>query len=323
MPIDVVAGPPPVSRRRASALNLGSYTVAGLIIWLLARGTPLQGFAYALAGANFALFVPTALASIILWIAADATVYSRLFTYFHRPTGFNEMLPIAAAHESLQLVNGFAAGVSLAWLVQMRKAINWLAVGWTLALLGFVDLNIVVWWMLTAASIDRKAMLGFTWYYPAIFAVGSAAFAALWLRGRPRSRLGRWLYGLPSMTAFRKVRPIHYFKLALVRIPTFAVQGLVLYLEMIAFRIRCPFSAVMIRLPLVLIASALPFVPSGLGTRQAAIVVGFEEFGSRTALLTMSLAHSWVLIVGSMMKDVFIHAKTRMKVASLPIGAED
>ncbi len=65
---------------------------------------------------------------------------------------------------------------------------------------------------------------------------------------------------------------------------------------MIAFGIRAPFSIVMAMLPIVSIAGALPLAPSGLGTRPAAIVFCFHEFGSRASLLTIALAHSWLVI---------------------------
>ena len=108
-----------------------------------------------------------------------------------------------------------------------------------------------------------------------------AAFAAFWLRGRPQSRLAQWVYQRPSLSAFRDARLTLYLKLSLIRIPTFDLQGLVLYFEMIAFGMRAPLAAVMAILPVVLAAGALPFAPSGLGTRQAAVVVGFRAFGPR------------------------------------------
>jgi uncharacterized membrane protein YbhN (UPF0104 family) len=294
------------ARIHAAAINLAAYTVAALIIWIVVRGIPPAQLARDLLHARLALFIPVAMASLVFWIIGDTATYARLFSYFHVPTGFREMLPGAATHEFLQVVNGVAAGTSLAWFVQMRKGVDWLAAGCTLWLLGFIDLQVMALMLLIAGRAEPDAMLGIVWYYPALFIAVSCAFAAFWLRGRPQTRLARWLYQRPSFSAFRDARPAHYLKLSLIRIPTFAVQGLVLYFEMIAFGIRAPLAAVMAILPVVLVAGALPFAPSGLGTRQAAIVVGFRAFGPRASLLAMSLAHSWLVIAGRLLLGLMI-----------------
>jgi uncharacterized membrane protein YbhN (UPF0104 family) len=294
------------ARIHAAAINLAAYTVAALIIRILARGIPPAQLACVLRHARLGLFFPVAMGSLVFWIVGDTATYARLFSYFHVPTRFREMLPGAATHEFLQVVNGVAAGTSLAWFVQMRKGVDWLTAGCTLGLLGFIDLQMMALMLLIAGRVTPGATLGIVWYYPALFIAASCAFAAFWLRGRPQSRLAQWLYQRPSFSAFRDARPAHYLKLCLIRIPTFAVQGLVLYFEMLAFGIRTPLATVMAILPVVLVAGALPFAPSGLGTRQAAIVLGFRAFGPRASLLAMSLAHSWLVIVGRLLLGLMI-----------------
>jgi uncharacterized membrane protein YbhN (UPF0104 family) len=285
------------SRIRSATINLAAYVVAVLIIWQLARGIRVAQFVSALAQARLALFVPAAVASLVLWIVGDTLMYARLLSYFHVPTSFREMLPAAATHESLQAVNGVAAGTSLVWFIHVRKGVDWLTAGGTLGLLGLIDLQLMAWMLMVSALIKPSAVLGIPWYYPLLAIAGLYAFSAFWRRGCPRTRFARWLYERPSFTAFREANPSHYISLSLMRIPTFAAQGLVLYAEMIAFGIRAPLSTVMAVLPVVLIAGALPITPQGLGPRQAAIVLGFREFGGRAPLLTMSLAHSCLVIV--------------------------
>lgn len=282
-------------------INVGAYACAALIVWILGRGIPFAQFARDVAHARLGLFIPAAIASLLLWIIGDTLIYARLFSDFHVPTRFREMLPGAAVHEFLQVVNGVAAGTSLAWFVQMRKNVHWLTAGCTLGLLGFIDLQVMAWMLLIAGRIDPRATLGVSWYYLAVVIAASFAFAAFWLRGRPQSRLARWIYRRPALRAFRRMRPAHYLRLCLIRIPTFAVQGIVLYAEMIAFGIRAPLANVMLMLPVVLIAGALPLGPSGLGTRQAAIVIGFREFGSRGSLLAMSLSHACLVIAARLL----------------------
>ncbi len=299
MSYDAVETPPfegAHARLRNAAISFVSYGSAAAIIWWLARGVPISHLTNALARANLSLFIPAAVASIALWMLSDTLMYAWLFSYFHVPTRFREMLPGTAMHEFLQVINGVAAGTALAWFLRVRKQVDWIAAGCTLAFLGFIDMQVIAWMLLVCSRIEPQATLGIAWYYPALFILGSCIFVAFWMRGQPRSRIAQWLYERHFFTAFRQARALHYARLSLIRVPFFALQGIVLWLELVAFGIHVPFLFAMATLPVVLIAGALPFAPSGLGTRQAAIVVGFSPFGSRSALLTMSLAHSWIVI---------------------------
>ncbi len=316
-------------RWRNAAVSFISYGSAVVIVWWLARDVPIAQLIHALARANLALFIAAAIASIALWMLSDTMMYARIFSYFHVPTRFSEMLPGTARHEFLQIINGVAAGTSLAWFVQVRKQVDWLAAGCTLALLGFIDLQLMALLLLIFSWVEPAATFQIAWYYPALFILGSCVFVAFWMRGQPGSRIGRWLYERHFFTSFRHARPAHYATLSLIRMPFLAVQGVVLWAELVAFGIHVPFLFAMAMLPTVLIAGALPFAPSGLGTRQAAIVVGFSAFGSRSALLTMSLAHSWIVIAirlalglavgGAMLKNVLAGSFERL----LALAAEE
>jgi uncharacterized membrane protein YbhN (UPF0104 family) len=66
---------------------------------------------------------------------------------------------------------------------------------------------------------------------------------------------------------------------------------------MLSFGIHVPAARVVAVIPAVLIAGAVPFLPSGLGPRQAAIVAIFAGFGSKASLLSMALAHTGVVTI--------------------------
>ncbi len=306
------------SRIHGTIINLGAYAIALLIIWMLARDISIRRFAQSLLHARLSLFIPAAIASMLLWFIGDTITYARLFSYLQVPTRFREMLPGTAAHEFLQVVNGVLAGVSLVWFIQGRKRISWLAAGGTLGFLGFVDLQVLAGILLFATLIKPKLLVGIAWYYPAAFLAISCTFATFY--SRSRLRIAQWIYGRSLLTAIRQIRLVDYFRLSLIRIFLFITQGLLLYLEMIAFGIRAPFSIVMAMLPIVLIAGALPLAPSGLGTRQAAIVFCFHEFGSRASLLTMALAHSWLVIAIRLVLGFVIGGAIIKKISSLQLS---
>lgn len=129
----------PGTRPRNLVLRLVSYCSATAIIWWLAwwlaRGVLFAALTHAPAQANLTLLVVAAVASIALWMLSDTLMCAcslnvRVFTYFHLPTRFREMLPGTATHEFLQVLNGVAAGTPLAWFLHVRKKVNWLVSRW-------------------------------------------------------------------------------------------------------------------------------------------------------------------------------------------------
>lgn len=290
----------PIPKRntaRTITINVGAYAIALAIIWFLARNLSLGRLTHSLVDAQMILFIPAAVASMLFWFLGDTFSYARLFSYLHLPTRFLEMLPGTAAYEFFQIVNGVLAGVSLAWFIQSRKRISWLAAGGTLGFLTFIDLQVLATILLLSTLAAPRLLLGIPWYYPAAFFAFSAAFITFLTYGPSRLRVAEWVGGRSLLMIFRQAQAFDYLKLGLIRIILFVSQGFLLYLEMVAFGIHAPFTIVMAMLPIVQVAGALPISPSGLGTRQAAMVLCFHEFGSRAALLTVSLAHSGLQIV--------------------------
>lgn len=272
--------------------NAGLYLIAlGLLIWL-AKDVPGREFRRSLTHANPWLFVPVAALSVVLWLLGESFLYSRLFTYFHCDTTFGDMVPVIAAQELLQVVNSVAAGTTFVSLVHRRKGVPWLSAGGTLAFQSFVDFQVILAMMLVAALLIPGAPLVPAWYYPAAALAVMWTAAWLWHSNAGRLRVIGWLRRRPAMSAFHRARLADYLRLMPIRAAIFTAQGLVLYLELLAFGMRAPFLDVLAFVPASIIVSSLPITPAGLGTRQAIIVLGLGRYGSTAALFAMSLAHS-------------------------------
>jgi uncharacterized membrane protein YbhN (UPF0104 family) len=84
----------------------------------------------------------------------------------------------------------------------------------------------------------------------------------------------------------------------IVRVPHVLVMSLGVWLAMRAWGIPVPFALGLTLMPVVVIASALPIAPAGLGTTQAALVYFFSAFaagatdGARHAsILAFAIVH--------------------------------
>ncbi|HEV7966097.1 MAG TPA: lysylphosphatidylglycerol synthase transmembrane domain-containing protein [Candidatus Acidoferrales bacterium] len=276
-----------------------AYGLAAVIIGYLARGTSWRQFEAVLHHVNAWEFLAATAASFACWFLGDTLAYARVFSYFHGEVSFREMLPASAAQYFLQAVNSAVGGAALAFLMSARKRVSLLSSGATLAFLGLVDLLVMAWSGLAVALLVPHSWLAGERVYAALVTASVTLIAWFWMRGRPRQRVSRWLYDRPWLVSFRNARPAIYVKLGLLRAAVFALQGAILYFQLASFGVHVPFRQVMSFEPAGLFLNALPLTPSGLGVLQAVLVLGFHEYGTRAALLSVGLMIS---IAGVLMR---------------------
>ena len=277
--------------------RLFAYGLAVSIIFFLAHGIPLKQFASALRHANAQWFLFATIGSLAFWFLGETLLFSKLFSYFHVPTSFREMLPGNAAQYFLQAVNQVAGGTALVLFMRRRKGIPIFSAGATMVFLSLVDFLVMALMGLAAAILVPDSLVGSVWYYPAAATAGLGLIAWFWLRGRPSFAIGQWIYDRPSLESFRQARISHYVRLILLRAPIFTVQGVMLYFQLMSFGVHVPFRQVMAFEPAELFLSALPITPAGLGVLQAVLIFGFHSYGSRADLLTMGLAISTMGVI--------------------------
>ncbi len=284
--------------------NLLAYATAFAIIVFVARRTSIASLVASLYHANLRLFIPVSIAAFGCWYLSETFLFAKLFGYFHGRTTFRELLLPNAAQYFLQIVNAVVAGGAMVFFIHRRKGVSWMAGMCTMLFQMFIDFQVLAWMALAATLLVRGFPLSLPWYYPALVLGVLWLFTLFWLRGRPRSRLGQWLYDRPSMSSFRDARLHHYLMLMLIRAPIFIVQGFVLFLEMKSFRIQVPLDYVMAATPAILFLTSLPITPAGLGSEQAVLALGFAAFAPRSALLALSLAISATSILFRMMLGI-------------------
>ncbi|GEM_PF-481373 len=279
------------------ARNFLAYGLALAIVFVVAYGISLGQVLGALRRANLYLFLPARILSFLCFFFGETLLYSRLFSYFNAPISYSEMLPANAAQYFLQVVNAAVAGGALVAFIHRRKKVPWLAAGCTMIFQTLIDFQLMAWMALFGTVLVPSFPYKVAWYYPAMVIVVLWAFAGFWRLGPTRWRLLRWFYERPSWDSFRKARLRHYLTLGAIRAPIFLVQGVSFYLQMVAFNIHVPLAQVLAATPSIMILTALPIVPVGLGADQAVMVHGFRGYGSKADLLAMSLASNAMGIV--------------------------
>jgi uncharacterized membrane protein YbhN (UPF0104 family) len=277
--------------------NLAIWALALGLVLYLARGLSIHQMVDTLEHCDLALFIAANLGSFLIRWLADTYLFATLFSFFHGPTGYWELLPASTAQYFLQAINVLVADGAMVLFLHQRKGVAWVTAGWTMAFQGFVDAILMAG--LTAAvgllvpwSPIRRALP---------YSLAALAFfiwAAAWLmRGRSTTRLGRWLRSRSGMRAFREARPHHYAVLGVIRMAIYVPNMIAFYLYFLSFRLHVPFAAVLALSPALMFAQSAPISPSGLGPLQAVMVDGFARFAPRNQLLTAALGVSIVQLL--------------------------
>ena len=283
------------SRRVAEQVllrNLLVWAIAVTLVVYLAHGLRIQQLIEPLKHCDLALFVAANLSSFMFRWLADTYLFTKLFSFFHGPTTYWEVLPASTAQYFLQTVNVLVADSAMMVFLHQRKGVDWITAGWTMAFQGFVDAI-----LMAALTVIAGLLIPWSPIRVALpYATGALAFffcAALWwMRGRSSCRPGRWLRSRRGMRAFRSARPYHYLVLGSLRTTMYVSNMLGFYFCFLSFGFNIPFAAVLALSPALTFAQSAPVSPSGLGPLQAIVVYGFARFAPSSELLSAALGVS-------------------------------
>jgi hypothetical protein len=274
------------------AQEVAIWLIAGLAVWWVARGLTIGKFVASFKHANLQLFLAANLTSFFIWWLGETYLFARLFTLFHKPCTFREVLAPSAAQYFLQVVNILVAAAALVLFLNRRKGVSWTAASWTLLFQGFIDAILLAIGFTAAGVLRPQSPIHRFLPYACVALLFFIAVALWWGHGRPRNRAGQWLYDWPGLHAFRAAGWHEYLELGLIRLAIFLPQGFLFYLQMRAFHANVPFDATLALTPGLLLAAGEPITPSGLGPLQAVMVDGLARFAPRARLLSAGLAIS-------------------------------
>lgn len=273
--------------------NLVAYAIAAAIVCYAARGVSWRQVVEVGSHATLWLFVVASLGGFLCSFIGETVLYSRLFTYFHGPTGAFEVLPIMAAVYFLQIVNSYVASGAFVLFLHSRKRAPWMMGGCTLMFLAYADTMLLATLSLFAivlvpTSPIRPALN----YLLGVLGTGCliASFWLLWGARLPTGTWLRWLYERPAMASFRQAQPSHYIKLFAIKFLIVLGTGLALYGQFLSFDIEVPLMQTLAFAPFIVAIGNSPFSPGGIGTTQLVFTLAFARFASKGDLFALSLA---------------------------------
>ena len=278
---------------KAVVQNLAAYALAIAIVCYASRGVSWQQVAAAAGHATLGLFLIASIGGFLCWFVGETFLYSRLFSYFHGPTGPAELLPTMAAVYFLQIVNSYVASGAFVLFLHVRKRVPWLMGGCTLMFQGYLDAILLAALALLAMVLVPTSPIHLGLVYAA-GALGAgcviASFFLLWGARLPARNWLRWIYDRPSLTTFRVARPVRYLKLIAIRLAIVLGAGFALYGQFVSFHIAIPLMQTLALTPFIVAIGNSPFSPGGIGTTQLVFTLAFARFAGKDNLFALSLA---------------------------------
>jgi uncharacterized membrane protein YbhN (UPF0104 family) len=281
--------------RKTVLQNLVAYTVAAAIVYYAARSVSWRLVIDASSYATLWLFLGASLGGFLCWFMGDTILYSRLFSYFHGPTGARELLPTMASVYFLQLINSYVASGAYVLFLHARKRVPWITGGCTLMFQAYIDVILLAMLSLWAIALVPTSPIRPGRNYAAGVLGAGCLIASFWLFWGARLNRGnwlRWIYERPSGVSFRMARPSHYIKLLAIRFLISLGAGFALWGQLASFHIRIPLAEVLALTPLIVAIGNSPFSPGGIGTTQLVFTIGFARFAGKSDLFALSLAVS-------------------------------
>ncbi|HXW83737.1 MAG TPA: hypothetical protein VEJ86_04995 [Candidatus Binataceae bacterium] len=274
---------------------LGTIAIFALIFWRI----PLAKVGGALRQVPIIEFLGVFLPYSLFYLVIDSYCLTWVVRRFNAPMRWRDIVPIRGSMYVLAMINTSLAQGGVAYYLHRKGRIAFLA---ALSSILFIA-------MLEVYQLFMFSTVGVLFYPPAgasqarivdvlrivyllawSLLVAVMAFFAL-ARRSPRVR--RWVEngraGAIAAT-FLAARPLDYLAVLAIKAPIFLGSLVTQYFALWLYGISIPFLKLVLFLPLVFLAAALPISVAHLGTSQAAWLLFFSEDTSGARIVAYSLA---------------------------------
>jgi hypothetical protein len=311
----------PLRKAIPSAITIAIFA---LIFWHI----PLGKVAIALRGVPILKFLAVFMPFSLIFFLLDSICLTWVVNRFNAPMKFTDIMPIRASMYLLALINTNLGQGGVAFYLTRKAGIGFLA---ALSSILFIALMEVY-------QLFLFSTLGVGFYAPvgnaqtaivavmrvayAIAWVGLAGFIAIFALARRRESVRRWIEmsrGGALAATFLKARPRDYIVVLGIKAPSFLASVIAHYFALSIFGISVPFAKLMLFLPLVFLAAALPISIAHLGTSQAAWLLFFSGNAPDERILAYSLAaHFTFMLCNGLIGLVYLRRASRELTALAP-----
>jgi Lysylphosphatidylglycerol synthase TM region len=296
---------------------LATVLIFALIFWRIPVGKVGEALAQAPALKFFGVFLPY---SAVYWII-DSVCLTWVVRRFNKKVQLREILPIRASMYLLSLINTNLGQGGVAWylhrklqapFVEILSSILFIALLEVYQLFLFSTTGVVFYRPVSAQQAELVHVLRIA------YAIAWGALAAIMIffaQARRQRTLRVWLSqrrGGSIARTFIAARPVDYAIVLAIKAPSFLLALLAQHFALGLYGIAIPFAKLILFLPLVFLAAALPITIAHLGTSQAAWLLFFSANAPEAKILAYSLAaHFTFMLCNGLLGLLFLPHASR------------
>jgi hypothetical protein len=236
--------------------------------------------------------------SAVYWVV-DSFCLTWVVRRFNVPLRLRDIMPIRASMYLLALINTNLGQGGVAWSLHRKAGIPFLEVLSSILFIALMEVYQLFLFSTVgivfhqSGSPDQNEIVGVMRVAYAVAWLLLVVVIVLFARARHSDRMRAWIstsrFG-PIARTFFAARPQDYATVIAIKAPSFLMSLLTQYLALSLYGIIVPFLKLMLFLPLVFLAAALPIGVAHLGTSQAAWLLFFSANAPSEKILAYSLA---------------------------------
>jgi hypothetical protein len=274
---------------------LGSLLIFALIFWRIPVGKVVAALKQAPVLEFLGVFLPY---SLLYWLI-DSACLTWVIRRFNQPLRFREILPIRASMYVLSLVNTNLGQGGVAWYIHRKARLPFLEILSSILFIALMEIYQLFLFSTAGVVLYRPISAKQAALVHALRIVYVVAWTVLatiiifFGQARRRSGIREWISRsrVGSLgRSFVAAHPLDYVIVLVIKAPSFILALLAQHFALGLYGIGIPFVKLVLFLPLVFLAAALPIAVAHLGTSQAAWLLFFSANAPEAKILAYSLA---------------------------------
>ena len=273
---------------------LGTLAIFALIFWRI----PIRKVEQALSQVPILDFLAVFMPYSLFYCAIDSACLTWVVNRFNARMLYSDILPIRASMYVLALINTSLAQGGVAYYLHRKAGITFLGALSSVLFIAMLEIYQlflfstlgVIFYTPVGAQIRIVAILRIVYMAAWALLAGIMIFFAM---ARRTARIRNWVETGRAgalLATFIQARPLDYLAVLAIKAPTFLASVVAQYYALALYGIAIPFVKLMLFLPLVFLAAALPISVAHLGTSQAAWLLFFSTNATPAKIVAYSLA---------------------------------
>jgi hypothetical protein len=312
-----------IAARRATPLwqsaipYVGTVAIFALIFWRIPVAKVGEALSQAPVFKFFAILMPFSL----FYFAIDSFCLTWVVNRFNAPMRLRDILPIRASMYLLALINTNLGQGGVAYYLHRKAGISFLGALSSILFIALLEvyqlflfstLGVIFYAPKGAAQTEIVNVLRVAYIVAWALLFAIVTFFAIARRRKPIRRWVETGRAGAILATFIKARPIDYLAVLAIKAPSFLASVAAQYYALALYGIAVPFVKLMLFLPLVFLAAALPIAVAHLGTSQAAWLLFFSGNAPDVKILAYSLAaHFTFMLCNGLIGLVFLPRASR------------